>query len=173
MADSVCGQLDRFSREHRFVVVLSRFLDKTAERIKDYDNVEVLRYDLPHSFRSVVLGRDKFLDGLVKERMVDAVLTVFGPSLWRPRVPHLCGFARAQLLLKDSPYFDSHFRVNDSWLKKLKERIIQQLGTFLLGVEIKTEWFHTHYLNVHTSFDQPEEEITKPEGFVFTFGLNI
>lgn len=101
VADSVCGQLDRFSREHRFVVVLSRFLDKTAERIKDYDNVEVLRYDLPQSFRTVVLGRDKFLDGLVKERKVDAVLTVFGPSLWRPRVAHLCGFARAQLLLTD------------------------------------------------------------------------
>lgn len=104
MADSVCGQLDRFSREHRFVVVLSRFLDKTAERIKDYDNVEVLRYDLPHSFRTVVLGRDKFLDGLVKERKADAVLTVFGPSLWRPRVPHLCGFARAQLLLTVKGY---------------------------------------------------------------------
>ena len=27
MADSVCGQLDRFCREHRFVVVLSSFLD--------------------------------------------------------------------------------------------------------------------------------------------------
>lgn len=101
VADSVCGQLDRFSREHRFVVVLSRFLDKTAERIKNYDNVEVLRYDLPQSFRSVVLGRDKFLDGFVEERKVDAVLTVFGPSLWRPRLPHLCGFARAQLLLTD------------------------------------------------------------------------
>ena len=103
MADSVCGQLCRF-REHRFIVVLSKYLDKTAERIKEYDNVEVLRYDLPHSFSSVVLGRDQFLDGVVEEKKVDAVLTVFGPSLWRPRVPHLCGFARAQLLLTVKGY---------------------------------------------------------------------
>lgn len=140
MADSVCGLLCRF-KNHRFVVVLSRYLDKTGERIKDYDNVEVLRYDLPQSFRTVVLGRDKFLDGLVKERKADAVLTVFGPSLWRPRVPHLCGFARAQLLLKDSPYFDSHFRVKDSWLKKLKERIVHRVWAW--GFRRSSRVFYT------------------------------
>lgn len=140
MADSVCGLLCRF-KNHRFVVVLSRYLEKTGERIKDYDNVEELRYDLPHSFRTVVLGRDKFLDGLVEERKVDAVLTVFGPSLWRPRVPHLCGFARAQLLLKDSPYFDSHFRVNDSWLKKLKERIVHRVWAW--GFRRSSRVFYT------------------------------
>lgn len=50
VADSICGELCRFT-EHRFVVVLSRYLAKTGERIKDYANVEVLRYDLPQSFR--------------------------------------------------------------------------------------------------------------------------
>ena len=99
VADSICGQLYSFTN-HRFVVCLSKYLDKTAERIKEYDNVEILHYDMPKSFYSVVSGRDKFLDGLVQDKKVDVVLSLFGPSLWRPRVPHLCGFARAQLLLK-------------------------------------------------------------------------
>ena len=99
VADSVCGQLNRF-KEHRFIVVLTKYLNRTCERIKDYENVEVVRYDLPKSFCTIVLGRDRFLDSLVIDRKVNAVLSLFGPSLWQPRVPHLCGFARAQLLLK-------------------------------------------------------------------------
>lgn len=104
VADSICGQLYKYP-QHRFVVVLSPFMKETAKRIDKYDNVEVLIYEIPNSLKSIVLGRDVFLDSIVENLKVNAVLTVFGPSLWRPRVPHLCGFARAQLLLKDSPYY--------------------------------------------------------------------
>ena len=104
VADSVCGCLDRFPG-HRFVVVLSRALEGTAVCIKGYPNVKVVRYDLPKTVRRVLTGRDKFLDGLVEEEGIDAVLTIFGPSLWRPRVLHVSGFARAQCLLLDSPYY--------------------------------------------------------------------
>ena len=103
VAQSICGELKRF-KEHRFVLVLSTYINDSQI---DYGyNVEVHKYDLPQNFRSVLFGRDAFLDGLVEKKHVDVVLTVFGPSLWRPRVPHLCGFARAQLLL-NTPN-DSH-----------------------------------------------------------------
>lgn len=162
VADSVCGQLDKF-REHRFVVVLSRFLGKTAEQIKDYDNVEVLRYDLPQSFRTVVLGRDKFLNGLVKEKKVDAVLTVFGPSLWRPRVPHLCGFARAQLLLTVKGYrltvkerfvhrvWAWGFRRSSSVFYTENAYISAMLPLLIKGAEVHTV---SNYYN--QVFDQPD-----------------
>lgn len=104
VADSICGQLSRFT-QHRFVVVLSTFLVATAERIKDFANVDVYTYDIPDSFTSVVLGRDEMLDWLVFQHQVNAVLTVFGPSRWRPRVPHLSGFALPQLVIPESPYF--------------------------------------------------------------------
>lgn len=104
VADSVCGCLERF-REHEFVVVVSRYLEGMAVRIKGYPNVKVVRYDLPKTVGRVLTGRDKFLDGLVEEEGIDAVLTIFGPSLWRPRVLHVSGFARAQCLLLDSPYY--------------------------------------------------------------------
>lgn len=111
VADSVCGQLQRFS-QHQFVVVLSPYLDATAQRIKD-GNVTVVRYEIPNTFQSIVLGRDKFLDDLVTKNEVDAVLTIFGPSRWRPRCKHLCGFARAQLLLNNP------LKIGHTWKKKL------------------------------------------------------
>ena len=104
VADSICGQLGKFSH-HRFIVVLSKYLDTTLECIKKFNNVDIVCYDIPNSFRAIVLGRDSFLDELVLRNEVQAVLTVFGPSRWRPRVPHLSGFALPQLVIPESPYF--------------------------------------------------------------------
>ena len=98
VSQSICEQLYKF-KEHHFIVVLSSFIKD--DRITKGDNLEIFHYNVKHCIRTVFFGRDDFLDGLIQEKRIDAVLTVFGPSIWRPRVPHLCGFARAQLLLKD------------------------------------------------------------------------
>ena len=104
VADSICGQLVKYP-QHHFVVVLSNYLDTTKERINSYSNVEVLTYNIPNSFRTIVLGRDKTLERLVNINNINAVLTVFGPSRWKPQVPHLSGFALPQLVIPESPYF--------------------------------------------------------------------
>lgn len=104
VADSVCNQLYRYS-QHKFVVVLSSFLSKTHERLDGCKNVAIFEYDIKTSFGTIILGRDKFLDGLVKANKIDVVLTVFGPSRWCPKVPHLSGFALPQLVIPESPYF--------------------------------------------------------------------
>jgi glycosyltransferase involved in cell wall biosynthesis len=103
VADSVCTQLDRFS-QHQFHVVLPSCLKFTKEKIEQYPHVEVYSYEIPNSFTTIVRGRDTFLDKLVEKFNIDAVLTVFGPSRWCPKVPHLCGFAMAQLVISDSPF---------------------------------------------------------------------
>ena len=100
VAKSICEQLYQY-KNHHFIVVLSTYIND--ENISPCENVEVFKYNIPQNVKSVLFGRDAFLDGLVEEKSVDAVLTVFGPSLWRPRVPHLCGFARAQLLKEVNP----------------------------------------------------------------------
>lgn len=100
VAQSICFQLKQF-KNHYFIVVLSTFIND--EHILACENVEMHKYNIPQNLKSVLFGRDAFLDVLVEEKHVDAVLTVFGPSLWRPRVPHLCGFARAQLLKDVNP----------------------------------------------------------------------
>ena len=102
VTQSLCEQLARFE-QHRFVVVLSSFVSDSF--LKLGPNTYVRRYDIKNNLSSLAFGRDSFLDELVVKEKVDAVLTVFGPSRWRPKTPHLCGFARAQIILTDSPYY--------------------------------------------------------------------
>lgn len=100
VADSFCRELNRFS-QHRFIVVLSSSFTDTRLAIQEYPNVIVFNYDVRNTIKTIILGRDPFLDDLVSSNKVSVVLTVFGPSRWRPNCKHLCGFARAQLLLNN------------------------------------------------------------------------
>lgn len=43
---------------------------------------------------------------LEKEIKPDIVFSVFGPSLWTPRAPHLQGYAYGHYVYKDSPFYD-------------------------------------------------------------------
>lgn len=81
-------------------------MDNTKDRLKEIeeiDNVKVVSYDIKNSLSTLIFGRDKKLDNLVESNSVDAVFTVFGPSRWNPRVPHLSGFALPQMVIPDSP----------------------------------------------------------------------
>ncbi len=127
VAQSICAQLKHF-RNYHFIVVLSTYIND--EQISTSENVEVCKYNIPQTLKTIFWGRDAFLDGLVEEKHVDSVLTVFGPSLWRPLVPHLCGFARAQLLLKVKGY-----RLT------FKERILYSLWTW--GFRRSSDTFYT------------------------------
>lgn len=104
VADSICTLLNRFS-QHHFHVVLSPHMKQTKDQVEHFPNVEVHSYEIPNSFATIVRGRDKFLDKLVNKYKVDAVLTIFGPSRWRPKVPHLSGFAMPHLVISESPFF--------------------------------------------------------------------
>lgn len=88
VAQSVCQQLSSITK-HRFVVVLSSYIDDS--RIQRGNNVEILRHNITNSLWTVILGRDRYLDKIISEREIDAVLTIFGPSRWVPRTKHLCG----------------------------------------------------------------------------------
>lgn len=120
VADSICCNLGKFE-QHEFVVVLSFFMSATAERLErsGFANVQMLQHDIRNDFNTIVRGRDDFMDSLVKEMGIQAVLTVFGPSRWIPRCLHLCGFASAQLLLQDSPYYTRGL----IWKLLLKENV--------------------------------------------------
>lgn len=137
VADSVCGQLYRFP-QHRFVVVLSSALQATRERIAGMANVVVVTYDIKNNPSTLFRGRDRFFDNLVKEENVVAVLTIFGPSRWRPQVPHLCGFARPHLVIKDSPY-QQHL--------PLKEKIYYRIWKWLFQRSSDTFYTENSYIS--------------------------
>ena len=106
VADSICGYLAKYTNHH-FVVVLSDAMEMTKNKIMSFQNVSVITYNIRNTMSSVFVQKDAFLDKCVEDEQIDAVLTVFGPSRWRPKVPHLCGFARGQLLPMKTPYFDN------------------------------------------------------------------
>ena len=117
VADSICCLLEGFTQYH-FVVVLSSFMQATRYKMKNVKNVEVVIHDVNNNVSTLLFGRDSFLDGLVKNRRIDGVLTVFGPSRWNPKCVHLSGFARPHLVMPSSPYFRQL-----SYLARLKEKL--------------------------------------------------
>lgn len=113
VADSVCRELCKY--QHNFVVIYTDALNSCVNDIKDYKNVETIAYETPLDIKTTLSGRDNKLDSLVAEKRIDAVLTIFGPSRWRPSVPHLSGFAKPQLVLPESPFWKQLSFIQ--WLK--------------------------------------------------------
>jgi glycosyltransferase involved in cell wall biosynthesis len=105
VADSVCCQLNNFP-QHNFTVVLSQYLYDTGKKVQSYGNCEVVSHDFKFSLTQSLWGRYKYLDDLVQDKIIDCVLTIFGPSYWRPQCIHICGFARPQIVLTQSPYYE-------------------------------------------------------------------
>ncbi len=140
VADSVCGQLSHFP-DHQFVVVLSSWMDETAQRLRGVRNVRVVRHNIRNDWRTLLLGRDAVLDRLVENDRVDAVLTVFGPARWRPSCPHVCGFARAQLVLGNSPYYKRM-----AWHERLRERLHNIVVAYLFRRGVDVFWTENPYI---------------------------
>ncbi|MBR6340246.1 MAG: glycosyltransferase [Alloprevotella sp.] len=124
VADSVFRELPKY-KEHRFIIVYSDALLKSAEEAGRNDNIIPVRYNMPSDWRSLLFGRNLFLDELVSKEHIYTVITIFGPSRWRPRVRHLLGFARAQLLLPESPYWTKQ-EVKKNWKLKLKLKLLKR-----------------------------------------------
>ena len=114
VAKSIFEQLTCYPH-HQFIIALSSELGDCAVHLDKIGNARYIVHDILNTPSTLFWGRDTVLDELEKE--VDAVLTIFGPSRWQPRKPHLCGFARAQLVLKDSPYYQMI-----SWKEKMRYR---------------------------------------------------
>lgn len=117
VAYSIICELYKYT-QHRFVVVYSDALENAANLVKDKDNISIVRYNISISLKNVLFLRDSFLDRLVDEENIDAVLSIFGPSRWKPKVKHLCGFAIPHLVIPESPFFQQMF-----FLQKLKFKI--------------------------------------------------
>lgn len=104
VADSFISCLPAFGR-HRFFILLSDQLSYLSDRIARTENCRAIPYNLKHTLRGVLWAENRELDRIVESCGIDAVFTIFGPSLWRPRVLHVCGFARPQIVYPESPFF--------------------------------------------------------------------
>jgi glycosyltransferase involved in cell wall biosynthesis len=87
--------------QHTYTVLVSPLLRKMLN-FEDFEqNFIFISYLMKYTWNS----KNSFLDNLVVKQNIKAVFTVFGPSYWRPKVSHVCGFAKAQYVYKNSSFF--------------------------------------------------------------------
>jgi len=93
VALSFINELNNINAKNNYHI----FISKT---IKDQIDQHIFSnkfkfYFIPKSPSHLVerLKTVKFLSSLEREIIPDVVFTVFGPSYWKPKVPHIMGFA--------------------------------------------------------------------------------
>lgn len=121
VAHSVLNEISSHS-DHYFVIVVSSTLAELIQDISFSENHQIISYDIRPSPFAFLNGSVTFLDKLVQDQKIDRVFTLFGPSYWRPQVKHVCGFAKAQYIYKDSSFF-TDISSFDRYKLKIKEFI--------------------------------------------------
>lgn len=128
VADSIIRQITRFP-QHNFVVVGTKEISSAMTFAEKHSNIKCYVYNMPNSIKGVIMNRNAFLDNLVKINKIDAVLTIFGPSKWRPKALHICGFAKPQLVIPESPFWG---------ILSLKQRIKYQIKNYITKKSFKS-----------------------------------
>lgn len=105
MVDSFCRSLINFP-DHNFFVVLSSYFNENLNYLLEYNNIKIFRYDInKFNILSLLTGRVVFLDNIVKKEKINVAINVFGPSVWVAKCTKITGFARAHLIMPESPYY--------------------------------------------------------------------
>lgn len=122
LADSIVRQFVK-NKQHQFVLVYPKTMEYTAEAVRGENNVELFPYEMPKYYLGLLTGHNQTLDHLVKQKKIDVVFSVMGPSRWKPDVPHLVGFARCQAVIPESPYWN---------MISIKERLFIRIQNIML-----------------------------------------
>lgn len=106
--------------EHHFIIVLSKTLSNQINQVKFLPNHTFLVYDIKPTPLNIFFSSNKFLDRLLEQYHIDRVFSVFGPTYWKPKVKHVCGYAKPHYIYKNSPYFDI-ISFKEKFLLSIKE----------------------------------------------------
>jgi glycosyltransferase involved in cell wall biosynthesis len=105
---------------HFFIVVISKNLSESIN-IEDFSsNFKFIKYTIKPSLYKIFSGNDLFLDRIEMEFKPDRVFSVFGSTYWKPKVKHICGFAKPDYIYKESPFFDKF-----NYIQKIKFACIE------------------------------------------------
>lgn len=126
--------------EDNFTVILSpSFLNylETNEYPSNFKFIWLKKHittSFVHLFKTI-----KELDLIEEEHNIDSVFTIFGPSYWTPKSPHLMGYAIPHYVYTDSPFFK---------ILTLKEKI---------SLQIKKQ-FHKRFIKKNSKYYHVETE---------------
>lgn len=86
-------------KEHSYHIFLNENIEKQIDKNSFPDNF------IFHEIPKVKFWQlSKYLNHLENEIQPNVVFTIFGPSYWKPKAPHLMGFARGHAIFDDSLY---------------------------------------------------------------------
>jgi len=91
--------------QDRYIVVCSKYIYNLINKDKFSDNFVFIEINITgFNIKSQISGIRK-LKSLEKKYDPNGVLTLFGPTLYRPKCKHIVGFAQGHLIDVDSPYW--------------------------------------------------------------------
>jgi glycosyltransferase involved in cell wall biosynthesis len=100
VAHSFLSELYKYP-QHNYIVVYSLQLGKLI----DFTSIDSRITHIPHSIKFPYIDSNFFLDRIVDKYKIEKVFTIFGPAYWKPKVSHICGYAKPHYLYKESPFF--------------------------------------------------------------------
>lgn len=119
VALSVLQELELKQLSDEFYVLLSPQIEKQIDQNKFGKNFNFIsiKNNPTKSILTALFFHSK-LQKIEKKINADAVLSIFGPALWKPNKPHLVGFANGYYLFDDSEFIKE--KVLSSSVKRLK-----------------------------------------------------
>ncbi len=106
--------------DHEYCFIFSPLLRKDFQGYKEEDELHFHTYDVNPTMMKALTGRDKTLDRIFAKVKPDIVFSLFGPTYWKPKSAHVCGYAKAVYFYPDSPFIQ-----NMPLLRKLKLKFLK------------------------------------------------
>ena len=151
VTDSIIREMVKYTNNY-YLIVHRNQIPLTLDAVKGLPNVEAVYYDMPKYNLGLITGRNKDLDKLVKDKQIDVVFTVFGLSKWKPKVPHLEGFARCKTVIPESPYWRIY-----SPIKLIQMRIINKICNYSFKITSDAFWTESEFISQRVKAFLPEK----------------
>jgi glycosyltransferase involved in cell wall biosynthesis len=180
VALSVIDELRNFP-EHDYHVFLSPEVerqvrkDKFPENFRFYSFIRYSGYSAALMRKWMTYKKLKQLQLLEKLIKPDVVFSVFGPTYWKPKAPHVAGFATPQYVYPESPYFSevpfSH-RIKQTLFGWLRQWLMIRNIDFLIAEteEVKQRLINILRIDEHRVFhisNTLNEIYNKPEKWTY------
>lgn len=117
-----------YHSENQYYVFMSRTVASQLDKSEFPDNFYFYEFDYKPFFNLKGLKTWLKLIKLEKQIRPNCVFSVFGPSVWQPRSPHLMGYAYPYYVYPESPFFSviSRKRKFIIWLHKMFHKYFLQ-----------------------------------------------
>jgi glycosyltransferase involved in cell wall biosynthesis len=107
--------------DHHYFFIIPSGLKKEFDGYLVNGKHKFFTYDVKPSVFLSLTGKERYLNRILEETNPDIVFSLFGPTYWKPKRLHVCGYAKAGYFYPDSPFIQSM-----PMLRKLKLFVLKQ-----------------------------------------------